>query len=204
MVSASLWGCLLDVGSMSLQAALSTNSEIRRKTRKDTSNPLCNNYCSKDGKWFQIASKQSDKNWPELCKAIGLEAIVNDERFNSSLKRQQNSKEVISILDKAFATKTFSEIEQSFKGKNVHWAPMRSYFEITGDPQAYANGYIVESEHRQRGPMKVVGEPIFMSKTPPKIAAGTPELGEHTEEKLLELGYSWEDIAQFKEKKVIA
>ncbi len=203
MVSASLWGCLLDAGALSLQSAISTEKDVPRKKRKVTSNPLCNDYCAKDGKWFQIASKQSDRNWPDLCKAVGRPELEKDACFSSHAKRGQNCEDLISILDKVFATKTLDEWTEILKGYNVHWSPVRTYLEISYDPQAFANGYVVESEHRQRGRIKITGEPISMNKTPCKILAGTPELGEHTEEILLDLGYEWEDIANFKEKKVI-
>jgi formyl-CoA transferase len=203
MVSVSLWGSLLDAGALSLHAAIATGKDVPRKTRKDTNNPLCNNYEAKDGKWFQIASKQSDRNWPDLCKAIGRPELEKDPRFNSHAKRGDNCKELISILDKTFATKTLEEWKEILKGYNVHWSPVRTYLEISTHPQASANGYIVEAEHRQMGKIKVTGEPVYMSKTPPKIVAGAPEMGEHTEEILLDLGYGWEDIAGFKDKRVI-
>ncbi len=203
LVSSSLWGSLLDVGSLSLQAALSTENEIPRRTRKETGNPLCNCYAAKDGKWFQLANKQSDKNWPHLCQAIGRKELAKDPRFNSLALRAQNSRELISILDEVFAGKTLDEWADCFKGRDLHWAPMCTYYQVARDPQAFANGYVVEAEHRQIGRIKVSGIPVQMNKTPPKILPGTPELGEHTEEILLDLGYGWEDIANLKEKKVI-
>lgn len=203
MVSVSLWGSLLDAGGLSLHAAIATGTDVPRKIRKVTYNPLCNDYQSKDGKWFQVASKQSDRNWPDLCKAIGMPELEKDPRFSSHIKRGENCEELISLLDKAFATKTLEEWKVALKDYNVHWSPVRTYLEISTDPQAFANRYIVEAEHRQMGRTKVTGEPIYMSKTPPKIVAGTPELGEQTEEILLDLGYGWEDIANLKEKNVI-
>jgi len=203
LVSVSLWGSLLDMGGLSLHAAIATGKEVPRKTRFVTSNPLCNDYETKDGLWFQIASKQSDRNWPDVCKALGKPEWEKDPRFNSHAKRQQNCKELILLLDAAFATRTMAEWKQILKGYNVHWSPVRTYLEISSDPQAFANGYIVETEHRTQGRINVTGEPVHMSKTPPKIISGTPELGEHTEEILLDLGFGWEDIANFKEKKAI-
>lgn len=203
LISVSLWGSLLNAGGLSLHAAIATGKDVPRKTRKDTNNPLCNDYEAKDGKWFQIASKQSDRNWPDLCKAIGKPELEKDPRFNSHAIRGKNCKELISILDKAFATKTLDEWKETLKGYNVHWSPVRTYLEISNHPQALANGYVVEADHRQQGRIKVTGEPVYMSKTPAKIVAGTPELGEHTEEILLDMGYGWEDIANFKEKKAI-
>jgi crotonobetainyl-CoA:carnitine CoA-transferase CaiB-like acyl-CoA transferase len=58
-------------------------------------------------------------------------------------------------------------------------------------------------EHPNRGPMQVVGSPLRFSETEIEIQAAAPEQGEHTEETLLELGYTWEDIAALREKGAI-
>ena len=60
-----------------------------------------------------------------------------------------------------------------------------------------ANGYIEEIEHSNLGTMRVPGPPVHMSKTPPKIQGGGPQLGQHTEEILLEAGYTWEELEAF-------
>jgi len=49
----------------------------------------------------------------------------------------------------------------------------------------------------------MVGFPIHMSETPGSVRMPAPELGQHTEEVLLELGYSWEDIVKLREEEVI-
>jgi crotonobetainyl-CoA:carnitine CoA-transferase CaiB-like acyl-CoA transferase len=54
------------------------------------------------------------------------------------------------------------------------------------------------------GPMELVGNLIKLGKTPAAIRIPGPEFSQHTEEILLELGYTWEDIDRFKELKVIA
>lgn len=202
-VDASILGSLLDAGSVSLQSHLATGLEIRRKNRKTTGNPLCNAYCAKDGKWFEVASKQPDRNWHDFCEALGLEHLENDPRFSTTLKRTENSAAFIAILDETFATKTLDEWAKHFEGRNVHWAPVYTYSQVAADPQAWESGYIVEIPHRQQGKLKTIGISVGLDKTPGKVAAGAPELGEHTEEILLELDYTWEQIADLKEKGVI-
>ena len=71
------------------------------------------------------------------------------------------------------------------------------------DPQALANNYITEFTLPDSSKTKVVGIPLTLSKTPGAIRFLAPEFGQHSEEILLELGYSWDDIGLFKDKQVI-
>jgi crotonobetainyl-CoA:carnitine CoA-transferase CaiB-like acyl-CoA transferase len=71
------------------------------------------------------------------------------------------------------------------------------------DPQVRANDYIVEVDHPTRGRMAAVGVPWRFSETPAEAAAAAPELGQHTEEVLQEVGYSWEQIEALREQGVL-
>ena len=72
------------------------------------------------------------------------------------------------------------------------------------DPQVLANDYIIESQHEILGPVKVLGAPFQFSKTPAVIKPDSPELGQNTEEVLMEIGgYTWGDIQVFKDEEII-
>lgn len=79
----------------------------------------------------------------------------------------------------------------------------RDFLEIANDPQVLANDYIVEIDDPTLGPTKLVAFPVQLEKSKGRIRASAPEHGQHTEEVLLELGYSWDDLAKLKEQKVI-
>ena len=67
-----------------------------------------------------------------------------------------------------------------------------------------ANGYVTDFEHPQFGPTKMVGMPVRLSETPGSVRTPAPELGQNTEEVLLDvLGYDWDRISQLREKEVI-
>ena len=75
--------------------------------------------------------------------------------------------------------------------------------ELKDDPQVIVNDYITDVDHPILGSVKLADHPVRYSETPHSIRSVAPELGQHTEEVLLELGYDWEDISRLQEKGVI-
>ncbi len=166
--------------------------------------PLWNHYQAKDGKWFMLSMLPSDRYWPDFCRVTGLEHLEKDPRFENVEKRSQNAEELISILDELFATKTRDEWFEVFSRAELIVERLQDYEDLISDPQAWANDYFVEYQHRTIGPLKIVGVPFQLSETPGDPRAPAPELGEHTEEVLLEIGgYTWEDIEKLKDEEVI-
>ena len=76
---------------------------------------------------------------------------------------------------------------------------MRDYAEVAADPQVWENGYLSAVATDDGTEVKVVGSPIAFSESPAQVAATVPELGQHTEEVLLELGYSWDEIGALRD-----
>jgi crotonobetainyl-CoA:carnitine CoA-transferase CaiB-like acyl-CoA transferase len=166
-------------------------------------NPLWNHYKAKDGKWFHLVMLQADRYWVGFCEAIGRRDLTADERYANVVVRAQHSLELIALLDEVFATKTRDEWGALFDRFELVWGPVQSVAEVIHDPQARALGVFAKLPHRSGEEIDVLRSPIEFGATPAGIRRTAPELGEHTEEVLLEHGYSWEDIAALKEKGAI-
>lgn len=177
-----------------------------RHSRTRTKNPLSNHYRCADDKWLLLSEIQSDKVWPQFCRVLGLDELVEDPRFATAMGgRRENSAELISILDRALAEKSRDEWVEIFENAGVEFAytPVHDYKEVLNDPQALDNGYVESFDHPVFGQVKLAGCPVEFSRTPAQIYSEAPEHGQHTEEVLLEAGYSWEDIVIFREEGVI-
>jgi crotonobetainyl-CoA:carnitine CoA-transferase CaiB-like acyl-CoA transferase len=106
-------------------------------------------------------------------------------------------------LDEVFAARPRAEWTAIFDREGMWWAPLQSTDEVVRDPQAIAAGSFVDVPRDGAPPARMVATPLDFSDTRWEARAVAPELGQHTEELLLELGYDWDAIAAFKEKGVI-
>jgi crotonobetainyl-CoA:carnitine CoA-transferase CaiB-like acyl-CoA transferase len=176
--------------------------EWRQMFRGDNPNPLSVAYQTKDGRTLIFVMLQPDRWWSRFCQAIEREDLEHDPRFNSFEARKENNAALIHILDEVFTTKTLYEWKPLLAG--IPYAPSQNYIEVINDPQARDNDFFVPFDHPNYGRIEVVANPIKLSENPATIRLPAPEFGQHTEEVLLEYGYTWEDIEQFKKQRVIA
>jgi crotonobetainyl-CoA:carnitine CoA-transferase CaiB-like acyl-CoA transferase len=170
--------------------------------RKEIMNPLAAAYMSKDAVRILLMMLQPDRYWTEFCRTIGVPELVNDPRFNSFNARAENREELGNILDKVFQSKTWEEWKPILA--DIPHAPATTFKEAMNDPQVAANNMVISYEHPSRGIIKMMANPVNMSKNPATVRMPAPEFGQHTEEVLLEYGYTWDDIIRFKEQGVIA
>ncbi len=139
-----------------------------------------------------------------MCRVLGLENIVDDPRFDTLKAREENCAEIIEILDRAFAGKTRAEWVAIFAAEDLIYSSIKDYWEVVNDPQVLDNDYITNVDHPALGSLKEIGIPVHLGATPGSIREAAPQLGQHTEEVLVDLlGYSWEDVETLRDKGVI-
>ncbi len=202
-VDVSLLGTAMWCNSLSIVGAGFAQEEAKRISRKQVPNPLFNSYRCRDGKWLMLACLQSDRYWSDFCRVMKIEQFENDEKHADMFKRAVNPSPLIAILDELFLQKDRAEWGRLFDEKEIIWAPIQTFQETLNDPQAAANGFVSEVIHPEHGSFRLVNCPFKLEKTPASIKAIGPELGQHTEEILMDMGYSWEEILAFKEAKAI-
>jgi crotonobetainyl-CoA:carnitine CoA-transferase CaiB-like acyl-CoA transferase len=171
-------------------------------TREATPNPLISCYHDRDGRWFWLLGLQGDRMWPDLVRAVGRPEWLEDPRFNNLLARGLNCADLVRLLDEIFPTRPLADWAEIFDREGVWWSPVLTTEEVVNDPQAIACGAFVDVPLPE-GSARMVASPVDFSEGGSQPRSGAPELGQHTEEILLELGYDWEAIARLKEKGAI-
>ena len=192
-LSANMWLQGLGI-SMSL---LNEGRSFGSYDREAPTNPLSNLYKCKDGRCIQLMHLQPDPYWRPLARVMEMDDIVDDPRFTDMRARAEHAVELVRIMDDKFATKTADEWDAIFREFEVDfiYAKVQAIEELEHDVQVVANDYISEFDHPVLGDVKMCNHPNKYSETPAGIWREAPELGQHTEQILIdELGYDWDGI----------
>lgn len=187
-----------------IQSALSGHPlELNDRTRAIRQNPLWNTYRTKDDRWINLALIRSELHWSDFCRALERPELENDPRFHDKDARASNCEEMVRLLDELFASKSMGEWEKHLRENNCIYSRVASPDEVINDPQAQANDFFTEVCHPSEGKMRLINIPVTFRQNPASIRITAPELGQHTQGILLDLGYSLDGIAQLKKQGVI-
>ena len=138
------------------------------------------------------------KIWERLCATIGASDLVVHADYASAALRSQNRDKLNAELDKRLQAHDSKAWIDKLNAAGVPCGYIYSIDQVFGDPQIRHLG-IAQSVARQNGgELTVVGQPVQLSRTPSRIVAPPPELGEHTGEVLAEFGCSAEEIAELR------
>lgn len=145
----------------------------------------------------------SGPQWPVFCDIIEREDLKEDPRFATDEARIKNRREFYILMDEIFSRKTRAEWQKRFREARMRCDPCLTHDELMADPQVEANEMVVSVKHPVRGEMKMLSLPVKFQGTPQLRDAPPPLLGQHTEDILLGLGYTEEEIDSLSNEEVI-
>ncbi len=175
--------------------ALATGEAPPRHDRARPRNPLWNHYQTKDGRWIFLVMIESDRYWPSLCEALGLDALAAEERFTGPVNRYRNSEGLTALLVERIAERSLAEWREVFASYRLIWAPVLTLAEAVEERASAESGAFHQVEHAGAGAFRTVSAPLRMSDYDLTSQPAAPGLGEHSHEVLEEAGLSVEEIA---------
>ena len=193
---------LLSAGMWALQgnitaAATTAVAELPKRARAEVTNPLTVAYRTADDRYVGLVMLDSQRYWPEFCKAIGRPDLIDDERFAVARSRAVNSGACVAELDAVFGARPLAHWQDALADQDGPWSIVAHAGDVLTDPQARANGYVQDVAYDEARSIPLVSSPIQFDERPATLRPA-PEHAVHTEEVLLELGLGWEEITRLK------
>ena len=139
----------------------------------------------------------------EFFSLIGRPELAGVERFMVNEIRGEVRDELFAAIGEATRARTTAEWGERITNPDIRWAPVLGRRETAADPDLHAAGYFYREAHPEWGEVTMVGHPIRFSDTPARHGGAVPELGQHTEEILLETGRDWDEITALRERGAI-
>jgi len=160
--------------------------------RKNPTNPAFNVYRASDGNWFLIVTEPD--RWPALAAGIGRPDLVSDARFSDPEKRAANAAQLTAILDEVFGSQPMAHWHEVFDHAHIPFGVVQTPSQVIKDPQVRENEIIVPLEGAGGNLKNTISSPIQVHGVTKAAAKRAPEIGEHNEEVLKELGFDARDI----------
>ena len=156
---------------------------------------------TKDKKRMTIAAVENNF-WVKLCEVLNLNELLESEDYSTNIKRVKKGKEIYRRLQRLFLKKTRDEWIRILDEAGVPCGPVYSYHETFEDPHVRQRELFTQIQYRGEKLLKQVRFPVKFSDFEPRIYYPPPEMGEHTENILLEEGFSKEEIEVLRERGV--
>jgi crotonobetainyl-CoA:carnitine CoA-transferase CaiB-like acyl-CoA transferase len=161
------------------------------------------NFRCRDGQWVFVAGA-NDRLWRRLAKAIGLEAMLDDPRFATNLDRVEHRQEVERAVEGAVVGFDRPNLLRRLAAAEMPAAPVNTVDQLLDEHQTRSRPAMRRMTHPKLGDIPVIGMPLSFSAIDPAVRRHAPARGEHTDEVLAENGYSPEEIADLRSRKVVA
>jgi formyl-CoA transferase len=158
-------------------------------------------YKTKDG-YMNIAAT-GEAMWRRVCEGMGRGDLLENPDFKGEQNRSKNRVALNAEINKALASRTTGEWIGILAAAEVPCGPIYSIDQMFDDPQVQHIQAAAKVKSRKLGEFRIVNQAVGLSRTPATIAIAPPELGEHTNEVLAQLGYDAAAIEALRQRKVV-
>jgi crotonobetainyl-CoA:carnitine CoA-transferase CaiB-like acyl-CoA transferase len=150
-------------------------------------------FKTKDG-YINIATT-GQRMWQRLCESADAAALLAKPEYQTAALRSKNRDALNAEIDGYLVSRTSTDWVERFNKAGVPCGPIYAIDQMFADPQVRHLGIAQSVTKKDKSKMRLVAQPVSLSRTPSRLAARPPELGEHTDAVLKEFGFSARDIA---------
>jgi len=136
----------------------------------------------------------TQRTWEQLCRAIGQEELIEDQRFREPGDRKAREEELAALLEEIFSQQSTAYWLETLEKAGMVAGPINNIAQVYDDPQVIAREMKVDLEDPDLGTLHNIGIPVKLSATPGSIRRRAPMLGEHSWEILTESGFAGQEI----------
>jgi formyl-CoA transferase len=187
LLAGGIWAC-----GVSIQAALCDAKFFPLHDRKNPPNATLNVYRASDDNWFLIVL--TPDKWPALANGISRPDLLTDARFAEPAKLVANAEALTAILDEVFAAQPMDHWRDVFDRGRITFGVVRAPSEVINDPQMRENDIVVPLEGAGGNLKFTVSSPFQVHDVAKVPAKRAPEIGEHSDQVLKELGFDMKEI----------
>ena len=155
------------------------------------------------GDGWMLAGANNDPAWKRMAAAMGISGLAEHPDYATAAARVRNRVVLIALLEPLFRQKMNAEWLTILDAANIPCSPVLTMAEAIEHPQVAAMGLVQEVADGRGGTMRLCGPPLSMSGTPMTAGRRPPDLGEHTNEVLAELGMSDGEIEILRQEGIV-
>jgi len=196
LLSMATWATALSIGNALLVGEDAPRAHIDGPAHTPV-NPLVGTFRTSDDRFINFTMLQPGRYWPEVCRFLGRDDLIADERFDTAEKLMANAIEAGRYVEEALAQHSYAHWCDRLRTLEGQWAPVQSPLEVAADPQVRANGYIVGVIDAEGNRRELVASPVQFDETPAQITRA-PAFAEHTDEIVTALGRTVDELIQLK------
>src|SRR5207253_6137354 len=197
LLAAGVWSA-----GVAIQAALAGAKFSPQHDRQNPANAAMNVYKSSDDVWFVLVT--TPDKIPALATGIGRADLLKDPQFADPAKLAANMRQLTAIVDETFSSQPMAHWREVLDKAHIPYGLVRDPQDVINDPQLKANNIVVPLEGAGESLKLTVSSPIQVHGVAKIAAKRGPNLGEHNDQVLKELGFDTKEIERLRASGVIA
>ncbi len=188
-------GCLGQAALAGADLADRRETTPRADRRRPATHVL---YEARDGRYIQLNMVRSEEQVAALFGVLGLQHLLQEPRFATPDDRLENGDALATEMRSAFCTRPAAEWFAALHAEGVPATPVTLAEEMIADRQAIANDVLLLTDDPEVGMSHVINHPVRLGDVRGRGPSRPPDVGEHCDEVMAELGYSPSEIEQLR------